>query len=170
MAFERQLSQVNANVFIIVHRFGELFIAIDALKTRILVRQHMHTNLSNNLHTKRNHQFTLRKTEIRGTMRAYLATNLTLKLFWTQLHMFNTDMPTHSSFALERDRTFGALEDFVPKVFLSVLRIATKIGTLLLTDFTFNGTAVSLLHMTPQIGLNTETLLAHRALVQQLLW
>lgn len=99
----------------------------------------------------------------------HLATDLTLKLLRTQLHVLHTDMPTHGGLAFKGDRTFSALEYLIPEVLLSMLRVATQVGALLLANFTLDGSTVRLLHVTSQVRLNSETLLTHRTLVQKLL-
>lgn len=144
MALEGQLAQVNAHMFVVVYRLGELLVAVDALETRVLMRQHVHSDLCDNL-----------------------AADLTFKLLRTQLHMLHSNMSTHGGLALKGDRTFSALEDLIPEVLLPMLRVATQVGALLLANFTLDGSTVRLLHMTSQVRLDAEALLTHGALVQK---
>lgn len=101
--------------------------------------------------------------------KAYLSTDLALKLLGAQLHVFDADMSTHGRLALEGDGALGALEDLVSKVLLTVLRIAAEVGALFMANLTFDGSTVGLLHVAAKVGLGTETLLAYGALVDQLL-
>lgn len=49
VTFERQLTQVNTKVLIVVDGFGELLVAVHTFETGIFVGQHVHSNLSYNL-------------------------------------------------------------------------------------------------------------------------
>lgn len=53
MALERQLTQMNTHMFIVIDRLSKLLVAVDALETCVLVRQHMHSNLCDNLQEKK---------------------------------------------------------------------------------------------------------------------
>ncbi len=83
--------------------------------------------------------------------------------------MFDTNVSPHCRLTLERDRTLGALEDFVPEVLLTMLGVATEVGTLLVANFALDWPTVGLLHVTAKVGLNAETLLADGALVDEVL-
>lgn len=49
VAFEGQFTAMNAHVLVVVDRLGELLIAVLALETGVLVREHMHPDLGHNL-------------------------------------------------------------------------------------------------------------------------